>query len=181
VRVAGARRPCVVRGATAPPAVPPKAARPLISNDVALNQNSQPGHWARSSTTSTGGRSASSSRFVGWDRTAWRGYKGGAQDGRAAKPSPWAPHPAIPCRVCPRAWLARGRTTTADECRCYGRELAPGARGRRTEIRRSSRSPPRGKVGASGASPFIARPGGEEVRANCDSRASAEHKDRPTH
>ena len=58
----GARRPCVVSGATAPPAAPPKAARPLISNDVALDQNSQPGHWARSSTTSTGGESASSSR-----------------------------------------------------------------------------------------------------------------------
>ena len=59
----GARRPCVVSGAAAPPAVPPKAARPLISNGAALDQTLQPGHWARSSTTSTGGRSASSSRI----------------------------------------------------------------------------------------------------------------------
>jgi hypothetical protein len=59
---AGARRPRLVSGQLRRPAVPPEAARPLISNGAALDQNLQPGHWARSSTTSTGGWSASSSR-----------------------------------------------------------------------------------------------------------------------
>jgi hypothetical protein len=59
---AGARRPRLVNGQLRRPAVPPEAARPLISNGAALDQNLQPGHWARSSTTSTGGWSASSSR-----------------------------------------------------------------------------------------------------------------------
>lgn len=83
---------------------------------------------------------------------------------------------------CSNRRLAKPRT--AAEWWCYGREVAPEARGRRTDPSIFLLSPSReGRVrmiAGLGRFTVTARAGDEEVPANCYSRAKAEHKDGST-